>query len=314
MKKASFMLGILLMVSMVGCSKKADSSPWGFLQSMSGTQAPKTQLSAPPVQTPTGTPTATPTSGTTTATDKQMTLDFAFGQMTGTYTGSLLNGLPSGSGKFTTTNDTDVQWTYAGNWKDGHLQGDGTTTWNDGWSESGTYTDDYLVVGESFWNTKLLYRGTYSKEKYNGQGTTYDEVGNVIFKGEFKNGYLVENEEDRITRADMIAPEDMEITKSNYKTILGDESKYIGKLVELHGKVETFWDDNDDAFTQAKANIGGNASYPVEVMYRYAVNERRMKVKNSISAFGVIVGVDTTTDNGKTYAILVMEAHVVYID
>ncbi len=47
-------------------------------------------------------------------TNEEMTLEFAFGKNTGTYTGKVNNGLPDGSEELTTTNAEDIAWTYRG--------------------------------------------------------------------------------------------------------------------------------------------------------------------------------------------------------
>lgn len=184
----------LLMISITGCSSSTKANPWGFLQSPSSAQTPRLA--------PSSTLTPVPTASTQVPQSVQnttLTLTFAFGQKTGVYSGQLLNGVPDGSGKFTTTNDNGTEWTYEGTFKSGHFQGQGTTTWSDNWSEKGTYVNDYLTTGESFYKGLRVYSGSYASDEYNGQGTTYDETGHVVYEGEFKNGYLNETEEHRVS-------------------------------------------------------------------------------------------------------------------
>ena len=77
---------------------------------------------------------------------KQMTLNLAYGDRTGTYSGDMNEaGLPNGQGKFTTTNSDGEEWTYAGEFKNGHFEGEGKTTWKSGQVEIGTYKDDVIV-------------------------------------------------------------------------------------------------------------------------------------------------------------------------
>lgn len=76
---------------------------------------------------------------------KEITLNLAYGSRTGTYTGDMLDGIPHGSGKFATKNPEGVSWTYEGEFKNGHFEGQGKTTWTDGQIEIGTYKNDVIV-------------------------------------------------------------------------------------------------------------------------------------------------------------------------
>lgn len=76
---------------------------------------------------------------------KEVTLDFSFGQRTGTYSGEMENGIPNGYGKFTTKNTDGTGWTYEGNWNNGHFEGEEKTTWKSGQIEIGTYLNDSIV-------------------------------------------------------------------------------------------------------------------------------------------------------------------------
>lgn len=77
---------------------------------------------------------------------KKMTLKLSYGDRTGTYAGDLNeDGLPDGQGKFTTENAEGEKWTYEGEFKNGHFDGEGKTTWKSGSMEIGTYKDDVIV-------------------------------------------------------------------------------------------------------------------------------------------------------------------------
>lgn len=75
----------------------------------------------------------------------KITLTFAFGERTGTYTGDMSNGVPNGQGKFTTKNSDGQKWTYEGEFKNGHFEGEGKTTWRNGQMQIGTYKNDVIV-------------------------------------------------------------------------------------------------------------------------------------------------------------------------
>ena len=76
---------------------------------------------------------------------KEMTLSLSYGDRTGKYSGDLVDGVPHGQGKFTTTNAEGETWTYEGEFKNGHFDGEGKTTWKSGQGEIGTYKDDVIV-------------------------------------------------------------------------------------------------------------------------------------------------------------------------
>lgn len=77
---------------------------------------------------------------------KEITLNLAYGDRTGTYSGDVNEqGLPHGQGKFTSTNAEGEKWTYEGGFKNGHFDGEGKTTWKSGTVEIGTYKDDVII-------------------------------------------------------------------------------------------------------------------------------------------------------------------------
>ncbi len=297
MKKYVFVLCVfLLMLSVTGClsSNKTDL------------ETPEASQTPPPM----------PSSDITSQTveDTELTLNFAFGQRTGTYSGQMVNGVPEGTGIFRSLNSEEIEWTYEGAFKNGHFEGRGTTTWADSQSETGTYVNDYLAVGESFYKGICVYRGAYANDEYSGRGTTYDEMGNVIFEGEFTNGYLNETGEQRITRADMIAPEATVITNQNFNTIFNNAGDYVGEWIEVYGMTDYFWDEETGPFTEFLLLTDGDVNCSVDVWYRYGVGEERIKLNDNVRVFGVLVGAETYTENGTTYSQLLVEAHVIYID
>ena len=77
---------------------------------------------------------------------KEITLNLAYGDRTGKYSGDLSDGVPNGHGSFTASNDEGEAWTYEGEFRDGHFEGEGQTTWENGHMEKGTYKNDVLVA------------------------------------------------------------------------------------------------------------------------------------------------------------------------
>lgn len=76
--------------------------------------------------------------------NREITLNLSFGARTGKYSGTLnAEGLPEGTGTFTTTNSAGDSWTYTGEFVNGHFDGMGETKWSTS-RERGMYKDDIL--------------------------------------------------------------------------------------------------------------------------------------------------------------------------
>lgn len=118
-----------------------------------------------------------PLATTTSVSDQEITIDFCFGERTGTYSGKLLNGLPDGYGTFTSSNDADILWSYEGNWLNGHFQGQGTTTWSSGNKYTGDYSNDYMHgLGTYYENDTVLYQGEFCNGEFIGDESATETV------------------------------------------------------------------------------------------------------------------------------------------
>lgn len=299
MKRFGYILCLLVIVGLFGGCNTPQGNPLGlFSQQPSQTQAvTATPQSNDPIQ------------------NETMTLYLAHGKKDGVYSGEIRSGVPHGQGSFTTTNDAGTQWTYQGAWVDGHMSGYGETVWEGGWSERGTYVDDYLVQGESYFKGTLRYSGQYDNDQFHGQGTTYDMAGNVLFEGEFRNGYLVENEEDLITRADSIAPIAGVPTDADYNLSISDPDAYYGEWVMVTGTVVYKWEQDplDPAYAECIVAPDGDAYYPFDVFYRYGWNEPTIEEGEWVTCYGIFAGTYTYTgEDGNEYTIPVVQAHAVF--
>lgn len=103
-------------------------------------------------------------------TNQQMTLQLSYGDRTGSYTGEVNEqNEPNGKGKFVTKSSQGHEWIYEGEFKNGHFEGKGKTTWT---------------------NTKIYNEGTYKNDRLNGQGkATLLQHGNLKeYEGNFVAG------------------------------------------------------------------------------------------------------------------------------
>jgi hypothetical protein len=98
------------------------------------------------------------------------TMNAVFGERSGTYTGEVLNGIPYGQGIFSSVNSEGIAWIYEGSFVNGHFEGYGKTTWDDG----------------------LVNEGTYRADLLNGFGKAYRD-GILLYEGEFINGVSVDD-------------------------------------------------------------------------------------------------------------------------
>lgn len=152
---------------------------------------------------------------------KEMTLNLSYGDRTGTYSGEVNEkGLPHGQGKFTTQNEKGEKWTYEGEFKDGHFDGEGKTTWKSGNVEIGTYKDDVIVPlkGDEI---KTLYTTPETfKDRY------VEIVGRVFTAPEFDDEGVsvqmwadIENNENNTIV--YIQDKDFDVKQDDYVRIVG---------------------------------------------------------------------------------------------
>lgn len=114
--------------------------------------------------------------GPKTVQNQQMTLNLAYGDKTGTYSGEVNDqNIPNGKGKFETKNSAGEPWVYEGMFKDGHFEGQGKTTWP---------------------NVNQIEEGTYSNDRLNGQGKKTVTINGKqdTYEGEFVAGLPMKSE------------------------------------------------------------------------------------------------------------------------
>jgi hypothetical protein len=141
------------------------------------------------------------TGGAVTTEGVELTLQFSFGERTGIYSGGMKDGLPDGQGTFESRNETGTAWVYEGGWEMGHLKGQGTTTFESGYRETGWYEGDNLNgQGKLYQDEILIYEGAFTDNIPDGQGTLYSMCGEAIYSGSFAYGFIDETEEARDAR------------------------------------------------------------------------------------------------------------------
>lgn len=124
----------------------------------------------------------------------EMTISFIYGERTGTYEGEINeNGLPNGTGMFKSQSESGTPWTYSGEWKNGHWEGNGTTVWDNGSQYVGEYSNDSARGNGTYTfadGTKFV--GFFSAN-YDAIGTYYPIDGDP-FEATMVNGEVSANE------------------------------------------------------------------------------------------------------------------------
>mgnify|MGYP002627246387 CR=1 FL=1 len=118
------------------------------------------------------------------AIEREMTLDFSFGQRSGIYTGAINDaGLPDGVGTFSSENGEGVHWVYMGEWDNGHWNDVGYTKFDDGvivWEHSKNDVSDGYGIMEA---GDVVRIGDMYDRRLRGYGIMY--LTNGVFFGGF---------------------------------------------------------------------------------------------------------------------------------
>lgn len=180
---------------------------------------------------------------TESVTDKTISISFTFGDRTGTYTGDLVDGLPQGYGSFTTTNSDGDVWTYDGEWVDGHMSGSGSTTWEDGYYETGVYADDMMNgYAQKSYQGIVYFEGNIVNDLPEGQGTLYNDHGEIVFAGEFAGGFIREIPAERDARVGAFKDQSVPCTRDDLYTACESNSsvraQFTGTILQVYDYVE----------------------------------------------------------------------------
>ena len=272
-------LSIIVVISLGACTAKPQ---------LSTAEPSENKPSIVETQKPISEPTPAPTPTNETVIEKEMTLQFSFGERTGIYTGEIAEGMPNGEGKFTTLNDENIGWFYEGKWANGHFEGLGTTVWDDGFKETGEYKNDELEgPGQEFWNGVMVYDGNYQNGIYNGQGTLYNDRGDVVYAGSFNNGYFQESAEQREARLTPFKQSCKEMAYADYyisaDNETGDKLKLTGEIFQVYEQDET-----EPYFCDFLMYAENNENQIVQVYYRLNDGEPRLEDGQTVTVYGTV--------------------------
>lgn len=237
---------------------------------------------------------------------QEITLSFDFGERTGVYSGEMMDGLPHGYGTFSSRNAQGVGWVYEGEWNVGHMQGEGMTTFETGYKETGWYENDYLSgQGSLYQQDQLLFEGEFLSNIPNGQGTLYSYCGEAIYTGEFTEGFIDETEEARQIRVRQFK-QDCETPEFD---ALYESAQNIGSLrAQVSGTVYNVYEMDEAGYDSSfiMELSGGNI---VCVAYHLSVGERPVAAGKEVTVWGIADYLYTyETEAGTQAAIPMIEA------
>lgn len=140
----------------------------------------------------------------------------------GKFTGTLIDGKPSGEGKFVTQNSAGEEWYYEGQFTDGAMTGQGGCYWTgSGYQEVGTYANGLFVPtkAESFdnmirWYSSSIFLGTLELND-----TTLE------FISAHENIFPVTTEEEKAEAMGLVD------SSIEYKHLSKSTSNYLDKLI-----------------------------------------------------------------------------------
>ncbi|NLF29059.1 MAG: hypothetical protein GX592_14275 [Clostridiales bacterium] len=220
-------------------------------------------------------------------TDAELTLDFHFGARTGRYTGEVSGGLPDGSGTFVSVNEEEVEWTYTGEWSNGHFEGYGTTVWADGWREEGLYSNDNMNgEGAEYWGDTIYWRGIYVDDVF-VQGQVFDKLGNPYFEGAFEDGFRIESPAEQAVR---LAAFFGEAVDCDYDLIWDDYENYIGRKVVFAGRASYVWEDDDPTYQEFAIDVNNDPDEWIDAYGYMAKGEEEIaEGEENVMVFGVLL-------------------------
>ena len=268
-KKISFLLAVVIILSLVGCGSVNSTT-----QNLISVE------------------------------DKDITLEFSFGERTGKFTGTLENGLPVGEGTFTTINTDGTAWTYTGEWVNGHFDGFGATEWKSDpvVKYEGDYRNDERTgVGKWYEADSLIYEGEVNKGIYNGTGTLYKN-GKISFSGTFANGFP-DYEEYRNSCKSI-----------SYDNLARNPDLYIGTPLIFFGTIiQVFENTEQKGSVVYRVEMAGKYDDIIAAHYTRSENESRLLDGDKVKIMGFYNGL-LSYESNFSVPVTIPDVDAIYID
>ena len=257
--------------------------------------APKAAAAAPTTRPEAPIPQPTPENTLETVANAAIKISAAFDSGEGVYTGEVNSeGAPHGKGGFIMQkSDKELDWSYEGNWENGAMTGEGVKK-DGGFVFTGSFRDGLLNGECEITDDGILrYKGMCRDGKLHGQGTLYAKSGTLIFTGLFENDMLVESETERKKRGEYFKPQCEDMDELMYDACMAEDN-ILGYSVHVWG----FPLGMAEQAASGTVILGHFAddSYPVCLLYRYAVDEPKMTGDDWVNAWGVVTGLFEYTD------------------
>ena len=215
-------------------------------------------------------------------TDMNITLNLAWGLRNGKYTGTLINNIPNGKGKFVTQNEENETWYYEGDFEDGHFSGNGKCVWEEsGQIKEGIYSNDKLNgYGKFFINNTIVYEGNWKNEEFNGTGKLYSSDGLKYYEGIFIDNLPEENDFKNKCKS------------IEFKTLARQPETYIMAPIKTTGTVIQVI-EGTDGHTEYRVADANNYDLIYYITYTRKNGESRILENDIIDIYGLYEGLIT---------------------
>ncbi len=216
--------------------------------------------------------------------EQEITLTFDFGERTGVYSGEMKDGLPHGQGTFSSQNPEGTGWVYEGGWDMGHMQGEGMTIFDTGHSEAGWYENDYLNgQGSLYQDDRPIYEGGFAANIPEGQGTLYSFCGEIIYSGQFTEGFIDETNEARHER---VAQFKSNCETPDYDAMMESADNADGLRAQISGTVVYVY-EMDEAGYDSSFIVELTGGDMVCVDYHLSVGETPVAMGKDVTVWGM---------------------------
>ena len=123
------------------------------------------------------------------------------------------------------------------------MSGNGSTTWEDGYYEIGVYVDDSMNgYGQKSYLGIVYFEGDIVNDVPEGQGTLYNDHGEIVFSGEFAGGFIRETAEERNARVGAFKDQSIPCTRDDLYTACESNSSVraqtTGTIFQVYDYVE----------------------------------------------------------------------------
>ena len=219
-------------------------------------------------------------------TNMEMTIERSSTTATGRYSGDIQNGLADGKGIFEGRTSSGDVWFYEGDFKNGNFCGEGIIISENGYKAEGLFKNNELNgFGKEYRNEAIEYEGLYINGIREGEGgKLYSNNGDLVFEGEFFNGFPEKNEFVKACQ---------EVT---YENVQRRPEYYNGRPIKISGIVLQVIDIKNNE-SDYRISTGARNNEVFYVAYNRVKDEIHILKSDNVVAYGICRGLVTYKSN-----------------